>query len=100
MEVDLEYPNDYHNRNDDYPFAPKILEISTKYYSEKHLDFIRKYFGRAAPWSKKIVCTLLLKRRYLVLGQLLLFYLQRGLKLVKIHRSIKFTTDRWIQPYI
>ena len=100
LEVDLEYPIEIHDRDDDYPLAPEIMEVTASMHSEKHLELIRKYYGRSAPFSKKLVCSLLPKKNYLVLGELLQFYLNRGMKITKIHRGIKFDTQQWINPYI
>ena len=100
LEVDLDYPEKHHDRDNEYPLAPELMEITADMHSEKHLELIRKYFGSAAPWSKKLICSLYPKQTYLVLGDLLEFYLNRGLKLVKVHSGIKFTTSKWIEPYI
>ena len=35
LEVDLEYPQDNHKRDDDYPLAPKVMEFKTDMLSEK-----------------------------------------------------------------
>ena len=34
FEVDLEYSDAIHNRDDDYPLAPEIMQINTKILSE------------------------------------------------------------------
>ena len=43
FEVDLEYPEAIHDRDDDYPLAPELLEIKTEMLSEKQLQLRRLY---------------------------------------------------------
>ena len=45
FEVDLEYPANIHDRDDDYPLAPELLEIKTEMLSEKQLRLRRLYYG-------------------------------------------------------
>ena len=37
LEVDLEYPDDIHKRDNDYPLAPEVMEIKTDMLSENQL---------------------------------------------------------------
>ena len=43
FEVDLEYPDEIHKRDDDYPLAPEVMEIKTDMLSEKQLRLRRLY---------------------------------------------------------
>ena len=56
LEVDLEYPREIHDRDDDYPLDPKLMEIKTEMLSAKHLQLRRNYYGAATPSSRKLVC--------------------------------------------
>ena len=40
------------------------------------------------------------KKHYVVLGQLLRFYLDRGMRLVKLHRAIRFKSSIYVASYI
>ena len=100
FEVDLEYPRELHDRDDDYPLAPELFEITTEMLSEKQHALRRKYYGASDPYSRKLVCSLLPKKHYMVFGEMLKFYLERGLKVTKVHRGIKFITEAMLQPYI
>ncbi|MCP6726116.1 hypothetical protein NL526_29070, partial [Klebsiella pneumoniae] len=62
FEVDLEYPANIHDRDDDYPLAPELLEIKTEMLSEKQLRLCRLYYGDSEPFSRKLVCSLLPKK--------------------------------------
>ena len=98
--VDLVYPPELHDRDDDYPLAPENMNIDAKITGEKHYQLSAKYFGAACPFSRKLVCSFLPKRTYVVHGHLLRFYLDCGMKLVRIHRGFSFTASLYLEPYI
>ena len=100
FEVDMDYPPELHERDDDYPLAPETMTIEADITGEKQHALRAKYFGAACPFSRKLVCSFLPKRKYVVHGHLLRFYLDRGMKLVKIHRGISFTASPHLEPYI
>ena len=55
-----------------------------------------QYFEATCPFSRKLICSILSKKHYVVLGQLLRFYLDRVMRLVKVHRAISFNSS----PYV
>ena len=100
FEVDLEYPANIHDRDDDYPLAPELLEIKTEMLSEKQLRLRRLYYGDSEPFSRKLVCSLLPKKNYVVYSETLKFYLERGMKVTKLHRGMRFETRACLANYI
>ena len=62
FEVDLEYPDAIHHRDDDYPLAPEVMQIKTEMLSEKQMRLRRLYYGDSDPFSRKRICTYCLKR--------------------------------------
>ena len=46
------------------------------------------------------MCSFFPKLKYVVHGHLLKFYLDRGMKLVQVHRAIRFTANPYFEPYI
>jgi len=100
FEVDLDYPPELHDRDDDFPLAPEKMYIEQNITGEKQHELRAKYFGASCPGSRKLICSFLPKRHYVVLGHLLKFYLERGLRLVKVHRGSKFTASPYFAPYI
>ena len=100
LEVDLEYPPELHERDDVYPLAPEIMTIEPEITGEKQLNLRAQYFGAACPYSRKLICSFLPKKHYVVLGQLLRFYLDCGLRLVKVHRAIRFKSTSYVSSYI
>ena len=61
LEMDLEYPDNIHKHDDDYPLAPEVMEIKTDMLSEKQLRLRRLYYGDSNPLSRKLICSLLPK---------------------------------------
>ena len=100
FEVDLKYPLKRHKQHDDYPLAPKIMTIKPEITAKKQHNLRGQYFGAACPYSQKLICSFLPKKHYMVLGQLLRFYLDRGMKLVKMHRAIRFKSSFYVASYI
>ena len=66
LEVDLEYPPEMHERNDDYPLAPKIMTIEPEVTGEKQHNLRAQYFGAAYPYSRNLICSFLPKKHYVV----------------------------------
>lgn len=81
LEVDLEYPESIHDRQSDLPMAP---------------------ISSTPPDSneKKLLATLLPKKKYVVHYINLKQYVKEGLKVKKIYRILQFKQARWLEPYI
>ena len=77
FEVDLNYLEELHERDDDYTMAPELMTIEAEITGEKQHALRAQYFGAACPFTRKLVCSVLPKKHYVVLGQLLAFYLDR-----------------------
>ena len=87
LEVDLEYPEDIHLRDNDYPLAPELMNITAADLSEKHVKLLRQYYpgvNSDKHFSRKLICSLLPKKHYVVFSENLWFYLERGMRLVKV----------------
>ena len=80
-------------RNNDYPMAPELMTITPESTGPKQHELRAKYFAAGCPYNRKLICSFLLKKRYVVLGHMLRFYLDRGMKLIKVTRGIKFTAN-------
>ena len=72
------------------------MTIEPEITGEKQHNLRAKYFGAACPYSRKLICSFLPKKHYVVLGQLLSFYLNRGMRLVKVHRAIRFKSSQYV----
>ena len=81
LEVDLDYSDELHNTHSDFPFCPEHSK---------------------SPGSnqEKLLTTLLPKRKHVLHYRALKQALANGLKLVKIHRILRFNQSKWLKPYI
>jgi len=99
FEVDLDYPSDLHDDDNEYPLAPERLVVKFQMISDKQISIKRSYKTSDAD-TVKLVPNLMHKRNYIVHYRLLQFYLKKGMELKKIHRVIKFKQLGWLQRYI
>ena len=100
FEVELEYPSELHEQDDDYPLAPEVMTIEPEITGEKQHNLRAQDFSAAFPYSRKLICSFLPKKHYVVLNQLLRFCLDRGMRLVKVHRAIRFKSSPYVASYI
>ena len=88
-EVDLNFPDDLHELHNDYPLAPENLEISQNMLS-KYCSNIAHEYGIRIGGVNKSVRNLCNKSKYVLHYKNLQLYLSLGLKLTKVHRTLKF----------
>ena len=96
----MEYLPELHERDDDYPLAPEVMTIEFEITGKKPHNLRTQYFGTACPYSRKLICSFILRKHYVVLGQLLRFYLDRGVRLVKLHQAIRFKSSPYVASCI
>ena len=99
LEVDLEYCKKLHDLHSDYPLCPEKIEIN--------YDMLPKYCKDIADWYdikvsgvKKLVPNIGDKVKYVVHYKNLQYYLSLGMKLVKIHRILKFKQSTGLKSYV
>ena len=96
----MEYLPELHEQDNDYPLAPEVMTIEPEITGEKQHNLRAQYFGAQCPNSQKLICSFLRKKHYVVLGHLLRFYLDRGMRLSKEHRVIRFKSSPYVASYI
>ena len=89
LEVDLEYCKELYDSHSDYPLCPEKIEVRTNMLSE--------YCKDIADWYKIKVGD---KVQYVVHYRNLQYYLSLEIKLVKIHRIVKFKQSSWLKKYV
>ena len=80
IEVDLEYPKELHDAHNDLPLCPESKKTKNN--------------------VEKLIPNLNDKEKYVIHYRTLLFCLELGLKIKKIHRGIRFEESEWLKPYI
>ena len=86
FEVDLVYPHSLHDKHNDYPLAPKKLDIDETMLSE----FQQKFPKDQKKKSKKLAPNIQDKDNYVVHFRNLKCYLEQVLILKKIHRVLSY----------
>ena len=56
FEVDMEYPPELHERDDDYPLASEVMTIEPEINNKKQHNLQAQYYGAACPYSRKLIC--------------------------------------------
>ena len=79
LEVDVDYPSKLHRLHSDMPFLPERMKIHK---------------------TRKLVCNLHDKKKYVVHISILKQALDHGLKLKKVHKVIEFNQEAWLKKYI
>lgn len=104
VECDLEYPEELHDKHNDYPLAPERLAVDAKMWSrtqrDLHLVYAQKDALATGMSSTKLVPNLYSKTRYCIHSRNLKFYLKQGMRLLKVHRAIEFKQSAWMRVYI
>ena len=98
LEVDLKYCGELHDLHNDYPLCPDKTEVN--------YDMLLRYCKDIADWCgikvggvKNLIPNLGDKIEYVVRYKNLQYYLSLGMKLVKIHRILKFKQSYWLKSY-
>jgi len=79
LEVDLEFPDEFHDFHNDYPLAPENIKVNKVH---------------------KLIPNLNNEKKYVVYYKNLQLYERLGLRISKYHRGIKFKESRWLKKYI
>lgn len=100
LEVDLDYPEELHELHNSFPLAPETVNISEKDLSGYAKQGLHDIYKKRLHKSRKLTATFRRREKYLVHCQNLKLYLSLGMKLVRIHRGIKFTQENFLQAFI
>ena len=100
VECDLDYPAELHDKHNDFPLAPERLEVNVEMLSEHQITIRKAYSMPKNMQAVKLIPNLMNKTKYLCHYRNLIFYLQHGMILKKIHRVIRFHQEKWLAPYI
>ena len=99
LEVDLEYPKEFQELNDDYSLALDKLQIKREILSEYQLK-INDLYNIPIVNVKKWVLNVFDKEKYVIHYENLQLYLKLRLKLKAIHRVLEFIQSQSLKPSI
>ena len=99
LEVDLEYLDELHVLDNDYPLAPEKLAVSYDMLSDYCKKIADEYAIKVGD-VMKLIPNLGSKTDYVLHYRNLQLYLSLGMKLSKIHKVLKSKQSDWIKIYI
>ena len=100
VKADLDYPPSLHVAHNDLPLATERLYIKDEWLSDKQRSIKAQFDFSRGSMSSKLVPNLMNKRDYVLDYRNLKYYIEHGLKLVKVHAAIKYKQSKWMAPYI
>ena len=100
LEVDLSYPDELHDLHSDFPLAPTKQKVDACWLGDYQEELLNDMQMNAPPSSDKLIQTLFPKKNYILHYQTLKLYVQLGLKVEKLHRSLAFNQSKWLEPYV
>ena len=98
IEVDLDYPKQLQEIQNDYPLAPDKIEIKKEMLSGYQLK-IADLYKIPIVNLKKLVPNFFDKEKYVLHYGNLQLYLRLGLKLKQIHRVLEFNQSQWLKIF-
>ena len=98
VEVDLDYPRELYDLHDTYPLAPEHLNIKKDMLSNYQKDLADNLGVKVG--GDKLCLTLSDKKNYVCHYRNLRLYLEKGMRIQKVHRVLKFKQSAWLKDYI
>ena len=99
-EVDIEIPENLHNKFKDFPLCPEIKSINENNLSEYQKYLNKKLDIKYNEKDKKLISDLSPKKNYKVYYKNLEYYLKLGIKVNKVHKIITFDEKPFLKEYI
>ena len=99
LEVELEYPGGLHNFHNDYPVASEKLKVQRNMLSKYCSDVAEKNEIKVGNVNK-LILNLRDKEKYVVHYRNLQLYVLLGIKVLKIHRVLKFNQSDWLGKFV
>ena len=99
-EVDIEIPENLHDKFKDYPLCPEIKSINEDMLSEYQKYLNDKLNIKYSAAYKKLILDLLPKTNYKVYYKNLAYYLNLGIIVTKVHRILTFDGKPFLKEYI
>ena len=98
LKVDLEYPEELHDRHNDYPLCPEKIEAGYEMLSNYCKEIV-DWYGIKVGGVKKLIPNLGNKVEYNIHYKNLKYYLSLGMKLIKIHKVLSFKQSNCLRVF-
>ena len=99
-EVDIEIPENLHNKFKDFPVCTEIKSIDENNLSDYQKYLNDKLNTKYNDKDKKLILDLLPKKNYKVYYKNLEYYLKLGIKVTKVHKILTFDEKPFLKEYI
>ena len=99
-EVDIEIPENLHNKFKDFPVCPEIKSVDESNLSDYQKYLNNKLNTKYNEKDKKLILGLLPKKNYKVYYKNLEYYLKLGIKVTKVHKILTFDEKPFLKEYI
>ena len=99
-EVDIEIPENLHDKFKDYPLCPEIKNIPENMLSKYQKYLNDKLNIKYSAADRKLILDLLPKKNYKVYYKNLEYYLKLGIKIIKVYRILTFDEKPFLKEYI
>ena len=99
VEVDLNYPDDLHDKHSDFPLISDKEPVDPIELSEYQSE-LKTALNVSNSKTKKLRQTYHSKMNYVTHYRNLKFFISKGIKVNKLHRAVKFCQSKWLSTYI
>ena len=99
-DVDIEVPENLHNKFKDFPVCPEIKSIDESNLSDYQKYLYDKLNTKYNEKDKKLILDLLPKKNHKVYYKNLECYLKLGIKVTKVHKILTFNEKPFLKEYI
>jgi hypothetical protein len=102
IEVDLQVPEEIHDKTDCFPLGPEKRKVKYSMLSkyQKEIAEKNKLNLRVSLDQDRLLITLLEKKNYVLHSSVLKYYLEHGLVLKKVHRALKFEQVPFLGDFV
>lgn len=104
MDVDISYPEELFHQHRDYPLCPETSDLDFNFLS----PFNRRLYRKSHPAesekksykARKLMATFNPRTHYVSHLRNILFYIEQGMVVTKVHRACKFKQSAYLKEYI